>query len=100
MGKKKLVNPEFHGNVFDESDFAVDSFDSSSMEGPMAHAVGIMMQASSHQMSIALELTKLIVEKDPVQKDREEHVFSVFKKATKVAAENFALKDLLEQFEQ
>jgi hypothetical protein len=54
--------------------------------------------------------SKLIVFKDSSEKDRseqnqlgedrEERVFSVFKKATKVAAESFASKDLLEQFEQ
>jgi hypothetical protein len=104
MGKKRLVKQELYGNIFD------DDFDLESMEGPMAQAMGIMLQASNHQMLIALELTKLIVFKDSSEKDRseqnqlgedrEERVFSVFKKATKVAAESFASKDLLEQFEQ
>jgi hypothetical protein len=58
-----------------------------------------MLEASNNQMMMAIELTKLIVANNPV-KNMEEHVFSVFKNATKVIGENFALKKIMEQMQQ
>ena len=65
----------------------------------MAGVMSGMLEASNNQMHMALELTKLIVSGSTV-KNMEEHVFSVFKKSLQVVGENFALKKMIEQFEQ
>lgn len=72
-----------------------DAYDEETMMGVMSG----MLEASNNQMMMAIELTKLIVANNPV-KNMEDHVFSVFKKATKVIGENFALKNIMEQMQQ
>ena len=61
--------------------------------------MGSMLEASNNQMLIAIELTKLIVGSNPV-KNMEDHVFAVFKKATKVIGEAFPLGDFLAQLDR
>ncbi|MBP9742987.1 MAG: hypothetical protein KBD37_06490 [Burkholderiales bacterium] len=56
-----------------------------------------LIEASNHQTSMAIELAKLVIEKHPDQKISEDKIFSIFKKASKVVAESFPLKSLLEQ---
>jgi len=68
---------------------------------PGDEAIARMMQGlievSHHQQGLALELTKLVVERsaDPMN---EEKIFSVFKRSSKVIADNFLLKELWEKF--
>lgn len=83
-------------DVFDFTDMPYDDdYDQETMVGLMSG----MLEASNHQMMMAIELTKLIIANNPV-KNMEEHVFSVFRKATKVVGENFALKNIMEQIER
>lgn len=56
-----------------------------------------MIEASQHQQVMAIELTKLVVGKNSNSMS-EENIFSVFKRASKVVAENFPLKELWEKF--
>jgi hypothetical protein len=56
-----------------------------------------LVEASNHQQKMAIELTKLVVEKSPEAMD-EEKVFSSFKRASKVVTEYFPLKELWEKF--
>lgn len=84
-----------HDELEDALDFDYMSSENEAMAGIMS---GIL-EASNNQMMMAIELTKLIVANNAV-KNMEDHVFSVFKKATKVVGENFALKKLLEQLGQ
>lgn len=88
MSKKKSVVVVEEDNMFE--DFDLD--DMHYPEDGMSDVMNGMLDASNQQMSIALELTKLIVGNNPT----EEQVFSVFKKATQVVGDNFALKKLLE----
>lgn len=94
MAKKTTVKVRDE-DVFDfnERSYA-DSCDQETMVGVMSG----MLEASNNQMMMALELTKLIVANNPV-KNMEDHVFSVFKKATKVIGENFALQNIMEQIQ-
>ena len=80
-------------------DFHEMSDDDAYDEGTMIGVMSGMLEASNNQMMMAIELTKLIVANNPV-KNMEDHVFSVFKKATKVIGENFALKNIMEQMQQ
>ncbi|WP_133137847.1 hypothetical protein [Legionella rowbothamii] len=57
------------------------------------------ISACNNQMQIAAELTKLIID-GSITKNREEQVFSVFKKAVSVVSESFPLKNVMSQFEQ
>ena len=80
-------------DLFDFTEMSYeDDYDDETMVGIMSG----MLEASNNQMMMAIELTKLIVAGNPVE-NREDHVFSVFKKATKVIGENFALKNIMEQ---
>ena len=95
MTKKNALTLQ-EDDVFNFDEMLDESaFDEETMMG----AMGSMLDASNNQMMIALELTKLIVTNNPV-KNIEDHVFTVFKKATKVVGENFALKNIMEQMEQ
>lgn len=80
--------------LFDFSDTS-NACDEETMVGIMSG----MLEASNNQMMMAIELTKLIVANNPV-KNMEDHVFSVFKKATRVIGDNFALKSIMEQIER
>lgn len=81
-------------------DFSHDSYDDEAYDhGTMVGVMSGMLEASNNQMMMAIELTKLIIANNPVN-NMEDHVFSVFKKATKVIGENFALKNIMEQIER
>lgn len=56
-----------------------------------------LIDASNHQQKMAIELTKLVVEKSTENMD-EEKIFLTFKQASKVVIENFPLKELWETF--
>ena len=95
MAKKNTVKVRDE-DVFDFNEMSYeDSYDQDAMVGVMSG----MLEASNNQMMMAIELTKLIVANNPVE-NMEEHVFSVFKNATKVIGENFALKNIMEQMQQ
>lgn len=88
---KKNMSKTREEEIFDYGDMPDDSY--------MAGVMSGMLEASNNQMLMALELTKLIVANNPV-KNMEEHVFSVFKKATRVVGENVALKNIMEQMQE
>lgn len=94
MAKKNMLKVR-EEEIFDFSDMSDDAYD----EGTMVGVMSGILEASNNQMMMAIELTKLIVANNPV-KNMEEYVFSVFKKATKVIGENFALKNIMEQMER
>lgn len=88
MAKKNQLKKQ--EEYFDDEEYSNDIMAADMMSG--------MLDASNHQMMMAIELTKLIVGNSNV-KNMEEHVFSVFKNAVKVVGENYALKNLMEQFD-
>ena len=97
MAKKNSLKKQ--AELDDVFDFNVISHENSYDEDTMLGVMGGMLEASNNQMMMAIELTKLIVANNPV-KNMEDHVFSIFKKATKVIGENFALKNIMEQLER
>lgn len=94
MAKKNQLKKQESFEVTPFDDFDDEEYSNDAMAGMMSG----MLDASNHQMMMAIELTKLIVGNSNV-KNMEEHVFSVFKNAVKVVGENFALKNLMEQFD-
>ena len=55
------------------------------------------VEVTKHQQNIAIELTKIIVEKNSDEKMNAEEIFSIFKQATEVAIESYPAKTLIEQ---
>jgi hypothetical protein len=81
---------------FDFSEIVEPSYDDELMAGVMNG----MIEASNNQMTLAIELTKLAVEKSTAKDMNEDDVFSIFKKASGVIAESFPLKALWEKFSE
>lgn len=77
---------------FDFSEILDSSYDDESMAGIMSGLV----EASNNQMMLAIELTRLALEKNSSTDMKEDDVFSIFKKASGVIAESFPLKSFLE----
>jgi hypothetical protein len=90
MAKNKA--PKKVDELFD-IDFAQDLPD----EEVIADMMMGLVEASNHQQRIAIELTKLAVEKS-TEDMNEEKVFLMFKRASKVVIESFPLKELWEKF--
>lgn len=89
MTKKKPGKKQ--EDFFDVMPFGNDDYS----DDMMVDVMGSMLEATNNQMTMALELTKLIVANSQV-KDMEEYVFSIFKKAVKVVGENYPLKNIME----
>ena len=83
-------------DAFDFSEVLDPSYDDELMAGVMNG----MIEASNNQMMLAIELTKLAVEKSTAKDMNEDNVFSIFKKASGVIAESFPLKALWEKFSE
>lgn len=96
MAPKKTLSE--YDAFFDEEDDMDEVYEDDIVAGMM----GGMLEASNNHMMIALELTKLIVGKHPSkdEKNREEHVLSVFNKANQVVNDNFLLKNAFDKFDQ
>jgi hypothetical protein len=56
-----------------------------------------MIQASNHQQVVAIELTRLVLQKSAENVD-EKYIFSVFERATKLVVDNIPLKELWDKF--
>ena len=78
---------------FDLTEMMRSSHDDEVMAGIMSG----MIEASNNQMLLALELTKLALDKSTKEMG-EDDVFSTFKKASVVIAERFPLNTILEKF--
>ena len=90
--REKVVEPDFDDD-FDFSEF-MDSSDNEMMAGVMSG----LIEASNNQMTLAIELTKLAIKKNPAESMNEDEVFSIFRKASGVINDNFPLKKLMETF--
>lgn len=99
MGAKEMAKnntiKKYKEELNDDYDFS-DDMEPQSDEVIAGMMTG-MIEASQHQQVMAIELTKLVVGKNSDNMS-EENVFSVFKRASKVVAESFPLKELWEKF--
>ena len=93
MAKNSVIK-KYEPKLDDDFDFSADD---SSADGMFAGMVSGLIEASNHQTTMAIELTKLVVLKNPDCSMTEDKIFSTFKKATKVIADSFPLKSLMEQ---
>lgn len=77
-------------------------FDEDSMyldEDQGIEAMMSMIKASNTQMKIAVELTKLVLTHSADKAMTEEQIYAIFNNASKVIAENPALKSMMQQLE-
>lgn len=84
---------------FDLSDIMGSHYDEDDHDGIMADVMSGLIEASSSQMILAMELTKLAVEKSTAKDINEDKVFAIFKKSAAVIAESYPLQGLLEKSE-
>jgi len=84
---KKQRVPEF-----DFSDLMTDSPDEETVLGIMTG----LIEAYRHQQKTAIELTRLVVEKNNASM-KEEEIFSSFKRASQVVSEISPIKELWEK---
>jgi hypothetical protein len=97
MAKNKMLKT--HQDVEDDFDFSemlAPSYDDYDDNETMADLMSGLIEASNNQMRLAIELTKLALDKNAAKDMNEDEVFSIFKKASAVIAESFPLKSLLE----
>ncbi len=80
----------------DEFDFS-DEMESHNEEA-LAGMMNGLMEAGQHQQMMALELTRLIVDKCSIDGINEDKILDVFKRASKTVAESFPLKEFCEKF--
>lgn len=92
MAKNSIIK-KHHPELEDDFDFLEDV----PADGIFAGMVSGLIEASNHQTTMAIELTKLVVSKNTDNSMTEDKIFSTFKKATKVIADNFSLKTLMAQ---
>lgn len=94
MAKNNVIKKrEIIEDDFDFNEMVHSSHDDEVMAGIMSG----MIEASNNQMLLALELTKLALDKTTKEMN-EDDVFSTFKKASGVIAERFPLHTILEKF--
>lgn len=85
------------GTVMLEDEFDIqDIFQPHENDEAIADFMHGVIEASNNQMTLAVELTKLVVNKNTNNMNAEE-VFSVFKKASDLIANSTPMKGLLEQ---
>lgn len=80
----------------DDFDFSEMMMESSYGDEAINGMMGNVIEASNHQMRLAFDLTKLVVEKSS-ENMNEEAIFLAFKRASKTVAENLPLKALWEK---
>ena len=87
-----------HKAVEDDFDFSEMMEEASYNDELMAGVMNGLIEASNNQMKLAIELTRLAVEKSTAKEMNEDDVFSIFNKASTVIADKFPLKGLWEKF--
>jgi len=81
-----------------EEDFDFSDMMGSSGDEAMVGVMQGMLETSNNHMTLALELTKLVLQKNTASAMREEEVFSIYKKSLGIISDSFPLKELWEKF--
>jgi hypothetical protein len=90
MPKQKVNNNEsmeLFGNPF-------DSFSPEEDPALMLEIFSAMNSAKNQQITAAVELTKLIIEKSPAKEMKEQEILSAFKKASKTITQIYPLTEI------
>lgn len=87
-----------HEVIEDDFDFSEIMDDPSYNEEVTAGIMSSLIEASNTQMLLAIELTKLAVEKSTAKDMKEDDVFSIFRKAAGVISEKYPFNTLCEKF--
>lgn len=95
MSKSKEISKEEYEEIFDFSEMGMD--DESYDDHSMSDMMHVLMESSTSQMKIAMELTKLMVETNLAKYTNEDDVLSAFRKAAKTVHETHNLNTLMDQ---
>lgn len=87
-----------HKAIEDDFDFSEIMDDPSYNDEIAAGIMSSLIEANNTQTLLAIELTKLAVEKSTAKDMKEDDVFSIFRKASSVISEKFPLNALWEKF--
>ncbi|MDQ5920112.1 MAG: hypothetical protein QG673_168 [Pseudomonadota bacterium] len=97
MSKNKALRkyePELTDSLELDADF--DFEEDAHIGDGIAGIMNGLIETSNHQATIAMELTKLVVAKNP-QAMTEDKIFSAYERAFRTVSDNSPLKSLLEQ---
>lgn len=100
MSKRNRVKKFHHQDHEHEQEFAFDfpDFMESSVEDKMISGMmNSLIQSLSQQMLAAIELTKVVLSKNPSSTLTNEDIFATFKDASKVIQDTSPLKGLWEK---
>lgn len=84
---------------FELSDFMTSHFHEDDHDELMGDVMSGLIEASSDQMILAMELTKLAVEKSTTKDFNEDKILAIFKKSAGVIAESYPLHGMLDKTE-
>jgi ABC-type Zn2+ transport system substrate-binding protein/surface adhesin len=97
---KEVYNHDTTEEDFDFSEMMCDhDHDHDHDDNGMGDIMHGILEASNNQMLLAIELTKLAVEKSTPKSLNEDDIFAIFKKASAVIAEASPLNGLLEKLQ-
>ncbi len=95
MAKSKALKNQKEEELDFFSDMMDPSYDDE--EGMMSEVLSGLIEIGRNQVMLAIELTKLVVEKNSAKEMNEDDVFAIFKKASGVIAESLPFKTMLEK---
>ena len=93
MAKASTVKRQQASDEFDFSNMVQSSADDDAMMGMMSGLV----EASQHQIQMALELTKIIVDKNTASSMTEKEILSTFQRSSQAVSRHSPLKELWER---
>ena len=93
MAKASTVKRQQASDEFDFSNMVQSSADDDAMMGMMSGLV----EASQHQIQMALELTKIIVDKNTASSMTEKEILSAFQRSSQAVSRQSPLKEFWER---
>ena len=96
MAKNKLAQQE---KVEEHFDFDFDEMLTPYEENSMGDLVNALITASNHQLSTAMDLTKLIVAQQSSQSMTENQIIELFQKVTEVVVAGYPFKKMVSEIQ-
>lgn len=99
VAKTNMLKKRNEKTLIDDFDFS-ELMGSGEDDSAMAGFLHGIIEASNNQMTLAIELTKVVVNKSADKMMGADDIFSIFKQGSKVVADSFPLKALWEKFSE
>lgn len=96
MAKNKLANQE----TFEEQyDFDFEDMMTPFEESSMGDVLDSLITASNHQLSMAMDLTKLVLTQQEPQAMTENQIIDLFRKAVDAVVEGYPFKKMISEIQ-